>query len=202
MWVTSGTKDSLWTKSIMSLISRLAIRSKSVGSFLLDTYMTLMLHSWSSLSNTSAVKGVFLACALIMLDYWCISIEWGWWTSPISYAEILRKWSHWCKENLFINNTTTFITLHWSRLLFCISWVCWMFHGMLSFHMRFSKSLKWPHQYFKRQEGLKISKRFMRLKLQVCQYLSLTKRALGDYLQLPNEYYLHLGWKGSRFHHQ
>ena len=183
MWVNSGTNDNLWKKSIMSLISRLVIISKSVGSFFSDTYRTHMLHSWSSLSNTSAVKGDFLACTLIMLDYWCISLEWGWWTSPISYAESLRKWPHWCKENLLINSTTTFITLHWSRSLFCTSWACWMFHGMISFHMRFSKALKWPHQYFKRQEGLQISNKCMRLQLLVCQYLLLTKRAQGDYLK-------------------
>jgi len=29
--------------------------------------------------------------------------------------------------------------------------------------------------------------------------MSLTKRAQGGYLQQPNEYYLHPGWKGSCF---
>ena len=65
--------------------------------------------------------------------------------------------------------------------------------------MRYLQVLKCPHPFFMRQESLYISKRCMRLKPLVCQCLSLTKRAIEYCLQQQNEYYLHPGWKGSRF---
>jgi len=52
------------------------------------------------------------------------------------------------------------------------------------------------------QVNLHISLKVTRQSLSVCQCLLLIREAPEYYLQQPDEYYLHPGWKGSRCRHQ
>ena len=68
--------------------------------------------------------------------------------------------------------------------------------------MRCSKALKYFHQCIRRKVNLQDMNKSRKLKLLECQCLSLMRGALGDFLQLLGEYYLHKEWKGSRLHLQ